>query len=236
MRILVLADIHANWTALSALAAAEDTFDACICAGDIVDYGTQPQECIDWVRKHCEATVRGNHDHAVAQRVAPRGGNGFRRLAAETRPLHFDRLDQESISWLARLPVTRYIDLDGYSFFLVHATPYDPMDEYLVTHDEWAVRLEGIDADFVCVGHTHIPMHIHIGDTQLINPGSVGQPRDGNPTASYAIIEDGKVELRRVEYDIDAELELVRNSGVDTDALEIAERVLTTGQLLKTPS
>ncbi len=236
MRILVLADIHANWTALSALAEAEDTFDACICAGDIVDYGTQPQECIDWVRKHCEATVRGNHDHAVAQRVAPRGGNGFRRLAAVTRPLHFDRLDQESISWLARLPVTRYIDLDGYSFFLVHATPRDPMDEYLVTRDEWAARIESIDADFVCVGHTHIPMHLHIGDKQLINPGSVGQPRDGNPSASYAVIEDGNVELRRVKYDINAELDLVRNSGVDRDALEIAEKVLTTGQLLKTPS
>lgn len=233
MRILVVADIHANWTALSAVVAAEPQFDACICAGDIVDYGTQPQECINWVREHCDATVRGNHDHAVAQRVPPRGGNGFRKLAAVTRPLHFERLDQESVSWLARLPVTQYVDLGGYSFFLVHATPRDPMDEYLVTRDEWAPRLENIEADFVCVGHTHVPMHVSLGSTQLLNPGSVGQPRDGQPTASYATIEDGRVELRRIEYDVDAELAQVRSAGVDGDAFEIAETVLTEGRLLK---
>lgn len=233
MRILVIADIHANWTALSALASVEDPFDACVCAGDIVDYGTQPKECINWVRDNCIATVRGNHDHAVAQRVAPRGGGGFRKLAAATRPLHFDCLDQESISWLARLPVTRYVDIGDHSFFLVHATPRDPMDEYLITRDAWAPRMEKIEADFVCVGHTHIPMHLTFGKTQLINPGSVGQPRDGRPSAAYAVIEDGRVELRRVEYDIDAELAKVRSSGVDGEAFEIAEKVLTRGQLLK---
>lgn len=228
MRILVVADIHANWTALSAI---DEQFDACLCVGDLVDYGTQPQKCIEWARQHCDAVVRGNHDHAVAQRVAPRGGKGFRMLAATTRPLHFQDLDAESITWLAELPVTQFIELGGYSFFLVHATPRDPMDEYLVTRDEWAPRLEKINADFVCVGHTHIPMHITVDETQLINPGSVGQPRDGIPEVSYAIVENGKVELRRVKYDIEAELRQVRESGVDGEAYRISETVLRSGAL-----
>ncbi len=230
MRILLVADIHANWTALSAI---DEEFDACLCVGDLVDYGTQPQECIDWARKHCDFVVRGNHDHAVAQRVMPRGGKGFRMLAAVTRPLHLKDLEPESITWLAELPVTQFVELGGYSFFLVHATPRDPMDEYLVTRDEWAPRLEKIDADFVCVGHTHIPMHITVGDTQLINPGSVGQPRDGIPQASYAIIENGKVELHRVPYDVEAELAQVRRAGVSGDGLRVAEKIIRTGTLFK---
>ncbi len=228
MRILVIADIHANWTALSAI---DEQFDACLCIGDIVDYGTQPQECVDWVRSRCDVVVRGNHDHAVAQHVAPRGGSGFRTLAAATRPLHWEQLDQESITWLARLPVTDRVQLGDLSFYLVHATPRDPMDEYLTHEAEWRRRLESVDADFVCVGHTHIPVHLQAETTQLLNPGSVGQPRDGIPQVSYAIIEDGVVQLKRIPYDIDAELRQLRRAGVSGDAWEIARSVLQDGQL-----
>lgn len=232
MRILVVADIHANWTALSAI---DEEFDACFCVGDIVDYGTQPKRCIDWVREHASVSVRGNHDHAVAQHVTPRSGGGFRLLAAATRPLHWKELEPESITWLAQLPVTQYVELGGHSFHLVHATPRDPMDEYLTKESEWVQRLAGFDADFILVGHTHIPMHIFAGATQLVNPGSVGQPRDGNTTASYAIIEDGAVELKRVEYDIDAELEQVRRAGVSGEAYEISRKVLRDGLLRREP-
>lgn len=234
MRILVVADIHANWTALSAVAKIEQDFDACLCVGDLVDYGTQPQQCINWAREHCDVVVRGNHDHAVAQHVATRRGGGFRLLAAATRPLHWDELDTESITWLAQLPVTQYVELGGYSFHMVHATPRDPMDEYLTNEAEWTSRLEGFDADFILVGHTHVPMHLHAGDTQLLNPGSVGQPRDGVALASYAVVEDGNVELRRVGYDIEAEIDQVRRAGVTGEAFDIAEKVLRDG-LLKRP-
>ncbi len=233
MRILVLADIHSNWTALSALAAAEQNYDACLCVGDLVDYGTQPQQCIDWAREHCDAVVRGNHDHAVAQHVSTRNGGGFRLLAAATRPLHWETLDASSITWLAQLPVTQYVKLGGYSFHMVHATPRDPMDEYLTNEAEWTSRLEGFDADFILVGHTHIPMHLHAGDTQLVNPGSVGQARDGIAKISYAIIEDGQVTLHRLDYDTEAELQQVRSAGVEGEAYEIARKVLTDGLLVK---
>jgi putative phosphoesterase len=227
MKILLLADIHSNWPALAAI---RETFDACLFLGDLVDYGTDPVPCIDWVRQHATATVRGNHDHAVAQQISARAGSGFRRLAAATRPIHWDLLNASRTKYLARLPVTQRVTLDGISFYLVHATPRDPMDEHLTNDpDAWRTRLESIDADWVCVGHTHVPFHLDLGHVQVVNPGSVGQPRDGDPRCAYAVIENGKIEFRRAEYDIDATLRQMRSSGVADWALEMAESVLRTG-------
>ena len=227
MRILVLADIHSNWPALAAV---QEPFDACLFVGDLVDYGTDPVPCINWIRKYANASVRGNHDHAVAQRIPVKKVSGLHRLAAATRPLHWKLLSGLHMKYLMRMPVTRKVTLDGQRFFLVHATPRDPFDEYLRDDKSaWETRLSGIDADFVLVGHTHIPFSLQLDGTTVINPGSIGQPRDGDPRASYAIIENGKVELRRVEYDIDATLKHMRDSGIDSDTLDLAETVLRSG-------
>lgn len=227
MKILILADIHSNWPALSAI---RERFDACLFAGDLVDYGTDPVPCVEWVRRKVTAVVRGNHDHAVAHRVPVPAGNGFRGLAAATRPLHWNVLSDDDMSFLTRMPVTQHLVLDGKSIYVVHGTPRDPMDEYLTDDAEaWAARLESLDADYVCVGHTHIPFHLDLGRTQVINPGSVGQPRDGDPRCSYAVLENGRVEIRRVEYDVDATLRHMRDCGVNGDALDKAEQSLKTG-------
>ncbi|HEX6985888.1 MAG TPA: metallophosphoesterase family protein [Planctomycetaceae bacterium] len=231
MRVLVLGDIHSNWAALSAVAAAEPgPFDACLVTGDLVDYGSDPIPCMRWVRQHATAVVRGNHDHAVAQRVAARAGSGFKSIAAATRPLHWQVLGREEMKFLARLPVTCRLTVGDRTFFLVHATPRDPMDEYLnEDRNAWAARLEFVEADYVLVGHTHVPYVLDLGKTVVLNPGSVGQPRDGDPRAAYAVIEDGRVELRRVEYDVDAAVEHLRASGVRGEPLAAAERALRTG-------
>lgn len=227
MRILVLGDVHSNWVALQAV---PQDFDAYLFVGDLVDYGTEPVPCVDWMRRYMTVGVRGNHDHAVAQRVPPREGGGFRSLAAATRPLHWNVLTHTRMKFLARLPVTVRTQLGGMNFYMVHATPRDPMDEYLIADpDAWLSRLKGIDADIVCVGHTHIPFHIDLGRVQVLNPGSVGQPRDGDPRCSYAVIENGKVEIRRVEYDIDAAIDQMKKSGIDPEALQLSELVLRTG-------
>lgn len=227
MRILVLADIHSNWPALAAV---QEPFDACLFVGDLVDYGTDPVPCINWVRKHATASVRGNHDHAVAQRIPVKKTSGLHRLAAATRPLHWKLLSGLHMKFLTRLPVTRKLMLDDKRFYLVHATPRDPFDEYLrEDKSAWAARLDGIDADFVLVGHTHIPFALQLDGPMVINPGSIGQPRDGDPRAAYAIIENGKVELRRVAYDIDATLKHMRDSNVDADTIALAETVLRSG-------
>lgn len=227
MKYLILADIHSNWPALAAI---RETFDVCLFAGDLVDYGTDPNPCIDWVREQARLCVRGNHDHAVAQRVPTVGGNGFRQLAAATRPLHWDVLDGSRMRFLARMPVTRHAVIDETSFFMVHGTPRDPLDEYLTDdHSAWSNRLNGIEADFVLVGHTHVPFHLNLGRTQVVNPGSVGQPRDGDWRCAYAVIENGRVELRRVKYDIDRTLAQMKQSGLDCDALDLAEATLRNG-------
>jgi len=227
MKILVLADIHANWPALSAI---RESFDACLFLGDLVDYGANPIACINWVREHATAAVRGNHDHAVAQRIAARGGSGFRELAAATRPLNWQLLQPGHMKYLSRLPVTRTVTFDGLRLALFHATPRDPMDEYLLDDPAgWQARLAGIDADIVCVGHTHVPFHLELDKVQVLNPGSVGQPRDGDPRCAYAVIERGKIELRRVEYDIDAAIAQLAESQVAPSALAIAEAALRTG-------
>ena len=227
MKILLLADIHANWPALSAI---QESFDACLFSGDLVDYGTDPVPCIDWLREHAWAAVRGNHDHAVAQRISPRNGSGYRSLAAATRPLHWKVLDKSRIRYLAELPVTQHVTLGDTSFYLVHGTPRDPLDEYLTGDAEaWFSRLESVEADIVCVGHTHVPFHLDLERIQVLNPGSVGQPRDGDPRCSYAVIEDGKVEIRRVEYDIDSTLQQMEHAGLDFDALHLAETILRNG-------
>lgn len=227
MKILVLADIHANWPALSAI---REPFDACLFVGDLVDYGANPVPCVEWTEEYATAAVRGNHDHAVAQKIVARGGMGFRQLAAATRPLQWERLAPRHLKFLARLPVTRHLRLGATRFALVHATPRDPMDEYLADDaDAWKARLNGMHADIVCVGHSHIQFHLELDGIQVLNPGSVGQPRDGDPRAAYAIIEDGKVLLRRVEYDIDAAVADLRNAGVNGTSLEMAESALRTG-------
>lgn len=227
MKILVLADIHANWPALSAI---RESFDACFFLGDLVDYASNPVPCIEWVQAHATAAVRGNHDHAVAQRIVARGGSGFRQLAAATRPLQWQVLAPKHLKYLARLPVTRHIRMGETRFVLMHATPRDPMDEYLADDPAgWQSRLAGIDADIVCVGHSHIQFRLDFNGIQVVNPGSVGQPRDGDPRCAYAVIEDGKIELRRVAYDIDATLAHLKAAGIDADALAMAEAALRTG-------
>lgn len=227
MKILLLADIHANWVALSAI---RESFDVCLFLGDLVEYGTEPVPCIDWVRKYAHVAIRGNHDHATAQRVETSSGAGCRRLAAATRAQNSALLTPSHFKFLARLPVTTTVTLDGRTFYLVHATPRDPMDEYLGNDPQaWTQRLTGIDADFVCVGHTHLPLELDLQGRKLINPGSVGQPRDGDPRAAYAVIENGQVSFRRAAYDIDAAVRQMRTTGLDEDAIAIAEEMLRSG-------
>ena len=227
MRILILADIHANWAALKAI---REPFDVCVCLGDLVDYGPEPEPCIRWVQQYAQYTIRGNHDHAVAQNIVATGEIGYGRLASATRPLMWELLKEEHKKYLARLPVTRTVDIDGLTFHLVHATPRDPLDEILFEDPaQWEQRLSGIEANFVCVGHTHHQFAISANGLQVINPGSVGQPRDGDPRAAYAVIEDGHVELKRAKYDVERAVSVLEATSVEKAAKGLAAHVLRTG-------
>ena len=231
MRILVLSDIHANWSALGAVISQEQDCDACLVVGDLVDYATGARNVIAWVREHADGVIRGNHDHAVAQFIQPsEPESDFKLLRNETRNHHWDSLSQRDLNYLARLPLSLEIELDGLRFYLVHASPRDPLNEYLPNAPEiWEKRLREIEADIVCVGHTHFPYICPLKQKQVLNPGSVGQPRDGDPRASYAIIENGKIQLKRIEYDIGKTIEQMTKAGLSEQAVQAASRILKSG-------
>ena len=230
MRILRIADIHANWLAQRTVAA--EPFDVCLCLGDLVDYALEPSPCMAWVPEHARHAVRGNHDHGVAQNVVVQRRSDFKYLTGVTRALTRERLGGDDLRYLARLPVTRLLTLEDTRFLLVHATPRDPLDEYAPPDVEfWRRRLQNVDADVVCAGHTHQPYVLEVDDKLVINPGSVGQPRDGDPRASYAVIENFTVELKRLEYPVEDTVRVVQESPLPDDAKAMLASAFRTGTL-----
>jgi putative phosphoesterase len=229
MRILVMADVHGNWPALQAVVA--QPHDICLCLGDLVDYALEPSPCIAWVRDNAKYVVRGNHDHGVAQDVRISGRTGFKYLTGVTRTLTRELVKEDDLRFLSRLPLTRMVTFENTRYFLVHATPRDPLDEYAPPDEEfWKRRLQNVEAEVVCVGHTHVPYVLEVGDKLVINPGSVGQPRDGDPRASFAVIEDYKVELQRVEYPFEETIATVQASTLPDPAKELLAEVFRTGK------
>jgi putative phosphoesterase len=234
MRILLLADIHANWPALQAI---NEPHDTCIVLGDLVDYALEPGPCIQWVREHANLSIRGNHDHGVAQQVKVNGKVGFKYLTAITRPITLEKVTGDDRRYLASLPITRQATFDGTRYLFVHATPRDPLDEYAVADPEfWARRLQNVEANVVCVGHTHHPFVLEVGDKLVINPGSVGQPRDGDPRAAYAVIDSNRVELKRVEYPVEDTIRTVMESALPEPAKSLLTEVFRTGAPIKPDS
>jgi putative phosphoesterase len=229
MRILIVSDIHANWPALAAI---DEPHDVCLCLGDLVDYGPDPSRCVRWAMEHASYAVRGNHDHGVSQGIPVTGENGFRYLTRVTRPHMWDALDADERRWLLQLPVTRRVTLGQKRFLLVHATPRDPLDEYLLRDEAgWARRLQNVEADIVCVGHSHMQFKLKIGDKVVINPGSVGLPRDGDPRAAYAVIDDDRIELKRTAYPVEETLARIDAAPWPDRAKEMMSHVLRVGRL-----
>ncbi len=230
MRILLVADIHANWAALQAVTAIPH--DICLCLGDLVDYGPEPGAVLEWVSEHTGACVRGNHDHGAAQHVIIQGRTGYKYLTAVTRPMTRERLGPDGLRRLASLPVSRTMTLDRMRFLLVHASPRDPLDEYAPPDPEfWSRRLQNVDADVICVGHTHLPYVLEVGDKLVINPGSVGQPRDGDPRASFAVIQDFKVDLHRLDYPIEDTVRAVTQTNLAERDKDFLIEVFRTGSV-----
>lgn len=218
MITLVISDIHAN---IDALRAIDEPCDQIVCLGDIVDYGPEPAACMDYLQQLSVPLlrVRGNHDNAVAFRVDCACGEAFRHLSVLTREYMWQVLDQKQLEWIGEPETSLMLESGGRSIYATHAAPSDNLFRYLTpeTGDEdLALELETAGADIVLTGHTHKPFIREIDDRLMVNVGSVGQPRDGIPRVSYAIIEDGRVELKRADYDIAAAVARLRALPLDT--------------------
>lgn len=210
MRVGVISDIHANRVALDAVFEDMPKVDAVICAGDVVGYNPWPSECVDAMREREIPTIMGNHDRSVVT------GTGYpgNRMADAGVHHAIDELDDDQTAWLRSLPEERTC-FDG-RMKIVHGHPDDP-NRYTYPGLFSENLLD--EEDVLVMGHTHVQHHETYDEGVVMNPGSVGQPRDGDPRAAYAIVDldDLTVEERRVDYDIDAVIEAIEEAGLPKD-------------------
>jgi putative phosphoesterase len=210
MRVGLISDIHGNRVALDAVRSDMPAVDTLVCAGDVVGYNPWPGECVEAVRERSIPTVMGNHDRAVAGDDSfsfnSQAGAGVRH-ARET-------LGQGQIEWLRTLPDERLV-CNG-RVKLVHGHPDDP-DRYTFPTD-FGPELLGAE-DVLVLGHTHLQHHEVYEEGIVVNPGSVGQPRDGDPRAAYAVLDlDAMtVEERRTQYDIDRVVDAVADADLPAE-------------------
>ncbi len=207
MRVGVISDIHGNEVALDAVLEDMPDVDALVNAGDVVGYNPWHAECVETVREREIPTVMGNHDRAVAGET----DFGFNSMAGAGVRHAREQLSDGQIEWLAGLPDER-VEFDG-RVKVVHGHPDDP-DHYTYPA-EFTPRLLDQE-DVLVMGHTHVQHHEVYDEGVVMNPGSVGQPRDGNPKAAYAVLDldDLTVEEHRVTYDVDAVIEAVEKAGL----------------------
>jgi diadenosine tetraphosphatase ApaH/serine/threonine PP2A family protein phosphatase len=231
MRCAILADIHSNLTALKAVV--EDIekkggVDEFWCLGDIVGYGPEPSECIKLLREHNPVCVPGNHDLGAVGKLEL---SLFNPAAAEACQWTSTQLNPDDLQYLENLPKTVVKD----DFLLVHGSPSSPILEYVFSNSTAEKNFSFFDTRYCLVGHTHVPLAFRQeeekvlsmalkpgigvvlgGNRMIINPGAVGQPRDGDPRASYAIYDtEGKM-LRtyRIDYDVRATQDRMMEAGL----------------------
>ncbi len=219
MRALIISDIHSNLEALRAVltdAERRGGFDQVWSLGDLVGYGPDPVACVDLLREHDGVAVAGNHDLAAVGKL---GTEAFNDYAAAAVHWTSERLGDEQRVYLRELPLRAEVD----SFTLVHGSPRDPVWEYVVTPWSAAENFRHFDTARCLVGHSHLPFvcrqrdggavfepfpldePVDLGAGRVIvNPGGLGQPRDGDPRTTYAIYDSaaGAAYHHRVEYDI----------------------------------
>ncbi|MFC7213867.1 metallophosphoesterase family protein [Saliphagus sp. GCM10025334] len=207
MRIGLCSDVHGNLPALEAVLADLPDVDALVCAGDVVGYNPWPAECVERLRDLEVPTVMGNHDRAVARETTFR----FNAMAAAGVELARERLTDDQREWLASLPDER-LAFDG-QVKIAHGHPADP-DRYTYPRDFSPRLLE--DESVLVLGHTHVQHVERYAEGIIVNPGSVGQPRDGDPRAAYAVLDlDAlEVETRRVAYDVERVQQAVAEVGL----------------------
>jgi predicted phosphodiesterase len=240
MRCLIISDVHANLAAFEAVLADAGEVDITWCLGDMVGYGPAPNECMALLRKTKHVCLAGNHDWAVLGKLDLRGFNADARQANEwTQGI----ISPSVRNYLQGLPPQR-VEREIYT--LAHGSPRQPIWEYILDPLTAELNFVAFETSICMVGHTHIPAAFYMPPDSpdnhrcealplhsrrpislaegrwIVNPGSVGQPRDGNPAASYALLdlETRTLEYRRVKYDVEATQERMREAHLPARLIE----------------
>lgn len=223
MRLALISDVHANAVALEAVL--EDVrargADRILCAGDVVGYYPYPNETVELFRKHEIVSIQGNHDRAILQtdvrRLAPVAGDAAIWTAFHLAP--------RSREYLRSLPPRTGLKAGGLSVAICHGSPRDD-DQYVYEEEAGEDLLDLSRGELLVLGHTHIPYVKKLPGGLIVNPGSVGQPRDGIPRSSYTLFdtEEMKAANQRVAYDVREVAEATRAMGLPD---YLAERLFT---------
>lgn len=234
MRCLVVSDVHANLAALEAVLHDANPFDVIWCLGDMVGYGPDPNACIDRLREHPHMCLAGNHDWAVLGKLDIRGFNADARIANQwTQGV----INQAARDYLRNLPPLRVEQ--GYT--LAHGSPRQPIWEYILDPLTAELNFTAFETQICLVGHTHVPVSFYISDDNddgpceprpprygkvvsladgrwIINPGSVGQPRDGDPRLCYVTVdrEANFLQYHRVPYPVSEAQRAIVEAGLPT--------------------
>ena len=223
MKIVILSDIHGNLEALSAL---REKFDELWVLGDLVNYGPDPAEVIEFVRANASVIVRGNHDHAIGFGEDPRCSPPFREMAEAMMQYTKSVLSDSQKQFLREIPLAARRDVDGLKVSLCHAAPSDPLFAYCPPDSpRWEEEVDLARADVLLVGHTHLQFIREIRAQKVVNPGSLGQSKMGNPAACYAVLENGAIELHSYEYPFEKTIQklaaLPLPSGIKTSLADV---------------
>ncbi len=217
MKIAFISDIHSNIHALNEVIKEieRENIRKIFCCGDVVGYNAFPSESIKTLKEKKVISVRGNHDNAVITGDT----SWFNETGRKGIKYCRDVLPEKEIEFLKSLPSHLDFEMDGIKFYIVHGSPRDKLYEYVFPTSSDHVFLEilkDVDADVIVMGHTHIPMKKSIYGKLLINPGSVGQPRDGDSRASFAVFdtEDREIIFRRVKYNIEEAAQEILNKDL----------------------
>ncbi len=237
MRVAIISDIHGNLEALTTTLRylEKHDIDQILCIGDVIGYYPDPIACIELVHTHIAKTIAGNHDVTVITEDSE-----FRKEMSWYNPYAAHALswtrktlekDRKAWNWLMSLPLSQIIEIAGKKIFLVHGSPDSPLEEYIYYEGRSDYRtrarmnkwLNNNNWDILLLGHTHVPFCFRSKKTGgiVLNPGSVGQPRDGDPRSAFAIIEidethttKPEIEIIRLDYNLEVTKKKVESVGL----------------------